>query len=405
MLAGLRSPAEVHPIDGSNLVGNKKRYLALGGAAILLLSVAACGSNRDDDDGGRRRRARVRRRASPYTLGTTDTVTALDPAGSYDLGSSILQYSVFQTLLTIPAGENTPQGDAAETCEYDDPQTLTCTLKEGLKFSNGNDLTSSDVKYSFERALNIADPNGAAIYLLGSIGKVVDGHRDLGSERDRDAGRHDGDLPPEQARHDAPVRPHLPGCRRDRRRGRVPAGREAGRRRGDRLRPLQGERSTRPASRRRWSSTRSTPATTRARLRRSSSRYFQDPGALKLAVEDGDVDIAYRSLSPTDLNDLKSNDAVTVAEGAGAEIRYWVSVLREPGSEAAGGPPGGRPGHRPSGDRRDGLRRHGRPAVLDRSARPGRQPTRRSRTSTARRRTSTRPSRPSPTPGSRRRST
>ena len=32
--------------------------------------------------------------------------------------------------------------------------------------------------------------------------------------------------------------------------------------------------------------------------------------------------------SPTDINDLKSNDAVTVAEGAGAEIRYWVAVLR-----------------------------------------------------------------------------
>ena len=141
--------------------------------------------------------------SEPYTLGTTDTVTALDPAGSYDLGSSTLQYSVFQTLLTIPAGENTPQGDAAESCEYDDPQTLTCTLKEGLKFSNGNDLTSSDVKYSFERALNIADPNGAAIYLLGSIGKpTTDGDRG-DPTRDRDARRHDRDLPPEQARHHA----------------------------------------------------------------------------------------------------------------------------------------------------------------------------------------------------------
>ena len=54
-------------------------------------------------------------------------------------------------------------------CTYDDPQTLTCTLNEGLKFSNGNDLTSSDVKYSFERSIAIQDPNGAAIYLLGSI--------------------------------------------------------------------------------------------------------------------------------------------------------------------------------------------------------------------------------------------
>ena len=168
-------------------MGNKKRYLALGGAAILLLSVAACGSNRDDDDSGDSSSSGS---SEPYTVGTTDTVTALDPAGSYDLGSSMLQYSVFQTLLTIPAGENTPQGDAAEKCEYTDPQTLNCTLKEGLKFSNGNDLTSSDVKYSIERALTIADPNGAAIYLLGPHRQGRRRIRHLGSERHRDPRRH-----------------------------------------------------------------------------------------------------------------------------------------------------------------------------------------------------------------------
>ena len=69
------------------MVGNKKRYLALGGAAILLLSVAACGSNRDDDDSGDSSFQLTS--SEPYTVGTTDTVTALDPAGSYDLGSSI----------------------------------------------------------------------------------------------------------------------------------------------------------------------------------------------------------------------------------------------------------------------------------------------------------------------------
>src|SRR5206468_10521839 len=46
---------------------------------------------------------------------------------------------------------------------------LTCKLNPGEKFSNGDALTSADVKYSFERSIKIQDTNGAAIYLLGSI--------------------------------------------------------------------------------------------------------------------------------------------------------------------------------------------------------------------------------------------
>ena len=42
-------------------------------------------------------------------------------------------------------------------------------IRPQAKFSNGDPLTSSDVKYSFERAIKIQDANGAAIYLLGSI--------------------------------------------------------------------------------------------------------------------------------------------------------------------------------------------------------------------------------------------
>ena len=41
--------------------------------------------------------------------------------------------------MTVPANSTEIVGDAAEECVYDDPQTLTCTLKEGQKFSNGND--------------------------------------------------------------------------------------------------------------------------------------------------------------------------------------------------------------------------------------------------------------------------
>jgi peptide/nickel transport system substrate-binding protein len=53
-------------------------------------------------------------------------------------------------------------------------------------------------------------------------------------------------------------------------------------------------------------------------------KYYSEPSALKLAAENGEVDVAWRSLSPPDIADLEGNDDVTVATGEGSEIRYWV---------------------------------------------------------------------------------
>jgi peptide/nickel transport system substrate-binding protein len=84
-----------------------------------------------------------------WILGTTETVTALDPAGAYDIASWNLQYSLFQQLMVIPANGSKEVADAATSCDYGDAKTVTCKLQPGLKFSNGHDLTSSDVKFSF----------------------------------------------------------------------------------------------------------------------------------------------------------------------------------------------------------------------------------------------------------------
>ena len=45
---------------------------------------------------------------------------------------------------------------------------------------------------------------------------------------------------------------------------------------------------------------------------------------LKLDIQNGDIDVAFRSLSPTDIADLQKNDKVKVVNGPGGEIRYIV---------------------------------------------------------------------------------
>ncbi|GGL75901.1 peptide-binding protein [Streptomyces fumigatiscleroticus] len=100
------------------------------------------------------------------TVGTTDAVTSLDPAGAYDAGSWALYSNVFQSLLTLEPGGAQPVPDAARSCAFTggDLRTYRCRLREGLTFPSGRAMTAQDVKYSFDRVRAIkADVGPAAL--------------------------------------------------------------------------------------------------------------------------------------------------------------------------------------------------------------------------------------------------
>jgi peptide/nickel transport system substrate-binding protein len=103
-------------------------------------------------------------------LATTDSISSLDPAGQYDVGSRTVQANLYQTLLTILPDKPTPVPDAAD-CQFDSPTTYTCSLKEHLTFPNGHELTASDVKFSFDRLVRLKTPGGAAS-LFSSVKSV-----------------------------------------------------------------------------------------------------------------------------------------------------------------------------------------------------------------------------------------
>ncbi|MEU6094657.1 ABC transporter substrate-binding protein [Streptomyces sp. NPDC047079] len=131
------------------------------GLAVGLL--AGCGSPTGDSSGT----------GSSVTMGMSDDVLATDPASGYDPGSWLLFNNVFQSLLSFPKGGTEPEPEAAQQCSFTDTETkvYSCTLKDGLKFSNGDPLTSKDVKFSFDRMLRINDSAGPAIMfpMLGSV--------------------------------------------------------------------------------------------------------------------------------------------------------------------------------------------------------------------------------------------
>jgi peptide/nickel transport system substrate-binding protein len=109
----------------------------------------------------------------PFTVMSTDRVTVTDPAAATDQASTMFALNVFQRLMTSAPGDGArPKPDAARDCGFIESATIyTCTLQKGLTFAGGDPLTSSDVKFSIERALRLDVP-GSSTSLLSSIRRI-----------------------------------------------------------------------------------------------------------------------------------------------------------------------------------------------------------------------------------------
>ncbi|MCG7599945.1 ABC transporter substrate-binding protein [Halomonas sp. McH1-25] len=82
-------------------------------------------------------------------------VATLDPAIGYDWQNWSMIKSLFDGLMDYEPGTTELRTDLAESYEIsEDGLTYTFTLRPGVKFHNGREMTSADVKYSLERTVN-----------------------------------------------------------------------------------------------------------------------------------------------------------------------------------------------------------------------------------------------------------
>ena len=159
-------------------ISSKVRWLAL--IALFTLVAAACG-----DSGGGSGDTESESSGSGSTpasesedvassgdgtlvVGTLEKPSTIDPAEVYELMASNLLYNVGDQLVHLELGTGEVAPGLAEEWEVsDDAKTYTFTLRDGLTFHDGSDLTSEDVKWSLERALNINHPESAAFLISG----------------------------------------------------------------------------------------------------------------------------------------------------------------------------------------------------------------------------------------------
>ncbi|MDT0611297.1 ABC transporter substrate-binding protein [Streptomyces lancefieldiae] len=136
---------------------NRKTLVLPAVVGLLAPVLAACGGS-DGGSGG-----------DAIVVGTTDRFSVskdapapLDPAYAYDVGLWNILRQTTQTLMVQPRGDGEPVPEAAEKCGFTDTgnERYACTLRDGLKFANGDPITAEDVKYSIERALAIKDDTG-----------------------------------------------------------------------------------------------------------------------------------------------------------------------------------------------------------------------------------------------------
>jgi peptide/nickel transport system substrate-binding protein len=100
-----------------------------------------------------------------YDIGDAKT---LDPADCYDTASSEPIFSIYETLVTYKGNDTLTfyPSLATEWTVSNDSLTWTFKLRQNVKFSNGNDFTAEDVKYSFDRVLTMGAPESGVDWIL-----------------------------------------------------------------------------------------------------------------------------------------------------------------------------------------------------------------------------------------------
>jgi peptide/nickel transport system substrate-binding protein len=272
-------------------------------------------------------------------MGTTDSVeSAIDPAQAYDFFGWEIIMNTGSGLVEIEPGSSAAPEDynpalATSWTTSTDLKTWTFTLRQGVLFEDGTEFNASHVKYSFERNIGIASPDGpqlnmeydAIIDTVEVVSKYVvkfnlkipfspflglmacqasyivnpeyaGGWQTEWSTDDIVWYENGTDA---RTRNPMDLGPYkLTEWKRV-------AGKD------DRMR-LEANPNY-------WNKAAGLPKTEKIII-----EFYADATALRLAIEAGDVDVAFRHVTATDIKDLKDDPDLKVWQGTGAAIQYMI---------------------------------------------------------------------------------
>ena len=157
---------------------SRRNFLKVAGVGAAALGLAACGGSKSGSTAtsGTASSAAGSSTGSVNTAGFTvqygPNPETLDPSLNSAVDGANTIITIFEPLLIINENNEVIGGQAESWEESEDGLTWTFTMRDGLKWSDGTDLTAKDFEYSFKR---MADPATAAPYAATCLG-MIDGY-------------------------------------------------------------------------------------------------------------------------------------------------------------------------------------------------------------------------------------
>ncbi len=244
----------------------------------------------------------------PIVMGTTDKITVLDPAKSYDFYTWEVFNNIGEGLLRYKPGTTEIENGIAESYTVsDDGLEYTFTLREGMKFTDGEPLNATAVKWSVDRVMRLdLDPSWLVSAFVDRV-EVVD------TLTVKFILKKAVSYFPALVALDPPYYPVSSKS--------FPADELA--------EPTVGHYG--PYKIKKW--TRDVELVLEAnpdyygtppKTKHFVVKFFKDAATMRMAVETGEIDIAWKTLRPIDVVDLGNIGKLTIEEVPGPYIRYMV---------------------------------------------------------------------------------
>lgn len=152
-----------------------KKFVAVAMAGCLAASLAACGSTASssaatDSAATAEEATEATATGTGFTVQLGPNPETLDPALNSAIDGANTIITIFEPLLLVDENNEVVGGQAESWEVSEDGLTWTFTMRDGLKWSDGSDLTAKDFEYSFKR---LADPNTAAPYGQTVVGMIA----------------------------------------------------------------------------------------------------------------------------------------------------------------------------------------------------------------------------------------
>ena len=156
-----------------------KKFVAVAVAGCMAASLAACGStastssaaaSESTEGATAEAAAETTATGSGFTVQLGPNPETLDPALNSAVDGANTIITIFEPLLLIDENNDVIPGQAESYDVSEDGLTWTFHMRDGLKWSDGSDLTAKDFEYSFKR---MADPNTAAPYAATAVGMIA----------------------------------------------------------------------------------------------------------------------------------------------------------------------------------------------------------------------------------------